>query len=138
MGVPSSAEKYNVHSSSINGLSCEVALNEPVTFRNRADLDDAIAICRTDRLCCAPGDITGIVRMDDTKHPNDFPPLTIEQIQGLAEAIRDVFGGNLSRKDFADKLLMFLEDVPGYESGEVSASLIGPVWAAYTSHRLGS
>jgi hypothetical protein len=40
-------------------------------------------------------------RMDDTQHPANFPPLTIEQICELAAAIRDVFGGNLSRESFA-------------------------------------
>jgi len=26
--------------------------------------------------------------MDDTEHANDFPPLTIEQIQGLVDSAR--------------------------------------------------
>ncbi len=50
--------------------------------------------------------------MDDTEHPDCFPPLTVEQICELAAAIREVFGGTLSRESIADKLLMFLEDVP--------------------------
>ncbi|GLU30420.1 hypothetical protein WKR88_01655 [Trinickia caryophylli] len=62
--------------------------------------------------------------MDDTEHPNNFPPLTIEQIRELAVAIREVFGSDLSRTEFTDKLLLFLEDVPGYESGEDAAALI--------------
>jgi hypothetical protein len=69
--------------------------------------------------------------MDDTQHHNDFPALSIGQIRNLAEAIRDVFGSNLSREDFNDKLLIFLEDVPGYESGEVSSSLIESAWSEY-------
>ncbi|MEW9580670.1 hypothetical protein [Paraburkholderia sp. DGU8] len=69
--------------------------------------------------------------MDDTKHNSDLPPLTAGQICELAAAIRDVFGGNLSRTQFADKLLMFLEDVPGYESGDASSSLIESAWATY-------
>jgi len=69
--------------------------------------------------------------MDDTKHHSDFPPLTIEQIRDLATALREVFGSNLSRTQFADKLLMFLEDVPGYESGDASSSLIESAWATY-------
>ncbi len=72
--------------------------------------------------------------MDDTQHPASFPPLTIEQICELAAAIREVFGANLSRESFADKLLMFLEDVPGYESGENAMALIAAAWAEY-AHR---
>jgi hypothetical protein len=52
-------------------------------------------------------------RMDDIRHPDNFPPLTIEQIRDLAASIREVFGSNLSRETFADKLLMFIKDVPG-------------------------
>ncbi|WP_244744749.1 hypothetical protein [Paraburkholderia terricola] len=69
--------------------------------------------------------------MDDTKHDSDFLPLTAGQIHELAAALRDVFGSNLSREQFNDKLMMFLEDVPGYESGEASSSLIESAWAAY-------
>ncbi|AJK45301.1 hypothetical protein [Burkholderia plantarii] len=76
--------------------------------------------------------------MDDTQHYDHFPRLTIDQIRDLAEAIREIFGGNLSRADFSDKLMMFLEDVPGYESGEVAAALVESAWAEYTSHRFKS
>ncbi|MFL9892399.1 hypothetical protein [Paraburkholderia sp. RL17-381-BIF-C] len=69
--------------------------------------------------------------MDDTKHDSDFPPLTTDQIRELIVALRDVFGSNICREQFNDKLLMFLEDVPGYESGEASSSLIESAWAAY-------
>lgn len=69
--------------------------------------------------------------MDDTKHYSDFPPLTASQIRELTVVLRDVFGSNLSRMQFADKLLMFLEDVPGYESPEASSSLIESAWAKY-------
>ena len=69
--------------------------------------------------------------MDDTKHDSDFPPLTASQIRELAAALRDVFGSKLSREQFADKLLMFLEDVPGCESGGASSSLIASAWSAY-------
>ncbi|WP_454806376.1 hypothetical protein [Paraburkholderia fungorum] len=69
--------------------------------------------------------------MDDAKHDSDFPPLTVSQTRELAAALRDVFGSDLSRAQFADKLRMFLEDVPGYESGEASASLIASAWSAY-------
>lgn len=73
--------------------------------------------------------------MDDTQHHASFPPLTIEQIHELAAAIREVFGGDLSRESFADKLLMFLEDVPGYESGENTMALIASGWAAYADRQ---
>ncbi|WP_186041493.1 hypothetical protein [Burkholderia gladioli] len=43
--------------------------------------------------------------MDDINHPNDFPPLTIEQIQGLAESLQDAFGNDFSRTEFTDHLL---------------------------------
>lgn len=71
--------------------------------------------------------------MDDTRHCNDFPPLTFDQIRDLAVAARDVFGSNLSRAQFADRLAMFLEDVPGYESGEVAGYLIDSAWAEYVN-----
>lgn len=73
--------------------------------------------------------------MNDTQHHDDLSPLTIEQIRELAEAIHDVFGCNLLRKDFTDKLLMFLEDVPGYESGEAAAALIEAAWVEYADSR---
>ncbi|KVO44222.1 hypothetical protein [Burkholderia ubonensis] len=57
--------------------------------------------------------------MDDIQHPNDFPPLTINQIRDLAAAFREEFGDNLSRADFPERLPMLLEDVPGFEAGEV-------------------
>ena len=70
--------------------------------------------------------------MNDIRHPSTFPPLTTEQIRELAASIREIFGSNLSRESFADKLLMFLEDVPGYESGENAMALITSVWAEYS------
>jgi hypothetical protein len=69
--------------------------------------------------------------MDDTEHYSDFSPLTASQIRDLAAALRDVFGSNLSREQFNDKLLMFLEDVPGYEADGASSSLIESAWAEY-------
>ncbi len=69
--------------------------------------------------------------MNDTRYQGDLPPLTADQIRDLAIAARDVFGSNLSRAQFADRLLMFLEDVPGYESGGAPLSLIESAWAAY-------
>lgn len=69
--------------------------------------------------------------MDHTQHPDNFPPMTIEQIHELAAAIRQVFGSNLSQEKFADKLLIFLEDVPGYESDAARTSLIGSAWDMY-------
>lgn len=69
--------------------------------------------------------------MSNIQSHGDFLPLTADQIHDLAVALRDVFGSNLSREQFNDRLLMFLEDVPGYESGEASSALIGSAWAEY-------
>jgi len=74
--------------------------------------------------------------MDDIKHPNDFPPLTTDQIQGLVESIQDAFGGNFSRAEFTNHLLVLLEDVPGYETGGVPAALIESAWDIYSGGRL--
>ncbi|MBU9148121.1 hypothetical protein KTD07_02715 [Burkholderia multivorans] len=76
--------------------------------------------------------------MDDINHPNDFPPLTVEQIQGLAESIHDAFGNDFSRAEFTNHLLALLEDVPGYETGDVPAALIESAWAEYSRHRFES
>ncbi|AOJ67964.1 MULTISPECIES: hypothetical protein [Burkholderia] len=76
--------------------------------------------------------------MNDIQHPNDFPPLTIDQMRDLAVAVREDFGGNLSQSEFADRLLMLLEDVPGYEMGELPTSLIESAWAEYVGHRIES
>lgn len=70
--------------------------------------------------------------MDDTQYPNDFPPLTIDRIWALAAAVHEDFGSRLSRADFTESLLMLLEDVPGFEAGEVDAGLIESMWAAYS------
>ncbi|MCW5141615.1 hypothetical protein B7L29_001670 [Burkholderia cenocepacia] len=70
--------------------------------------------------------------MDDIKHPNDFAPLTIEQICELAAAVCDDFGGDLPRAAFTEKLLLLLEDVPGFEAGDVDARLIESTWATYS------
>jgi hypothetical protein len=69
--------------------------------------------------------------MSDIQSQRDFAPLTDGQIRDLAVALRDVFGSKLPRKQFNDRLLMFLEHVPGYESGEASSALIESAWAAY-------
>lgn len=73
--------------------------------------------------------------MNDTRHSSNFPPLTAGQIRGLAASIREVFGSDLSRAEFTDKLLLFLEDVAGYESGEDAAALITSAWAEYNDRR---
>ncbi|MBH9659405.1 hypothetical protein JAO05_30460 [Burkholderia pseudomallei] len=70
--------------------------------------------------------------MDDIKHPNDFPPLTIGQIHNLATAVRDDFGGKLSRAEFIESLLMLLDDVPGFEACDVDETLIESAWATYS------
>ncbi|ARL99754.1 hypothetical protein BOC59_06465 [Burkholderia pseudomallei] len=73
--------------------------------------------------------------MNDINHPNDFPPLTIEQIQGLAESIQDALGNDFSRAEFTNHLLGLLEDVPGFETGDVSATLIESAWNIYSGGR---
>lgn len=73
--------------------------------------------------------------MNDTRYQGDLPPLTAGQIHELVVALRDVFGSNLSRTEFTDRLLMFLEDVPGYESDDASSTLIEMAWAEYAAHR---
>lgn len=73
--------------------------------------------------------------MDDTKHPNDYPPLTIEQIQGLAESIQDAFGNDFSQAEFTNHLLALLEDVPGFETGDVPPALIESAWGIYSGGR---
>ncbi|VWC41067.1 hypothetical protein BLA13014_06889 [Burkholderia aenigmatica] len=72
------------------------------------------------------------MRGDDIQHPNDFPTLTNEQICELAAAVCDDFGGDLSRAAFIEKLWLLVEDVPGFEAGEVDAGLIESMWAAYS------
>ncbi|CAJ3407687.1 Uncharacterised protein [Burkholderia pseudomallei] len=74
--------------------------------------------------------------MDDIEHPNDFPPLTIEQIQGLVESIQDAFGNDFSRAVFTNHLLVLCEDVPGYETGDVPEALIESAWGIYSGGRL--
>ncbi|MFD1555411.1 hypothetical protein ACFSHT_07170 [Paraburkholderia silviterrae] len=69
--------------------------------------------------------------MDDSQHRNIFPPLTSEQIRELATAVRDDFGPSLSRAIFIDHLLMLLEDVPGFEAGGITTSLIESAWVGY-------
>lgn len=73
--------------------------------------------------------------MDDTQHHDDFPQPNFDQICELAGAIREVFGGRLPRAEFAEKLQMFLENVPGFESGEVAVALVELAWAEYTNRR---
>ncbi|MBM5665810.1 hypothetical protein [Burkholderia pseudomallei] len=58
--------------------------------------------------------------MDDIKHPNDFPPLTIEQIQRLAESIQDAFGSDFSRTAFTNHLL-FKKTFPSVGCEEISS-----------------
>lgn len=70
--------------------------------------------------------------MDDTEHSDNFPPLTIEQIRELVESIQDAFGNDFSRAVFTNHLLVLFEDVPGYETGDVSEALIELAWALYS------
>jgi hypothetical protein len=70
--------------------------------------------------------------MDDTEHPDNFPPLTIEQIRELVESIQDAFGNDFSRAVFRNHLLALFEGVPGYETGDVPEALIELAWALYS------
>ncbi|MBR8409480.1 hypothetical protein [Burkholderia cenocepacia] len=69
--------------------------------------------------------------MNDTKHQNDYSPLTIEQIQNLAAVVREAFGGNLSRAGFIEGLMSLLEGISGFEVGEVPPSLVELAWVRY-------
>lgn len=69
--------------------------------------------------------------MDDIKHRNEFRQLTIEQFHELSAAVREDFGSELPRADFTECLLALLEDVPGFEVGEVPPSLIKLAWFGY-------
>ncbi|WP_342303223.1 hypothetical protein AAFM49_11675 [Burkholderia pseudomallei] len=69
--------------------------------------------------------------MNDTKQTDDLSSLNADQIHELVEAVREDFGLDLSRADFIDSLLMLLEDVPGFESGDIPMSLLESVWTAY-------
>ncbi|MEB2488550.1 hypothetical protein SB397_23520 [Burkholderia multivorans] len=73
--------------------------------------------------------------MDDIQYPND---LTREQVQALVESIQDCFGNDFSRAEFTNHLLALLEDVPGFESGDVPPALIESAWAEYSRHRFES
>ncbi|AHI63521.1 hypothetical protein [Burkholderia thailandensis] len=76
--------------------------------------------------------------MIDIQRRDDFPPLTIDQIQGLTESIQDALGNDFSRAEFTNHLLGLLEDVPGFETGDVPAALIESAWAEYSRHRFES
>ncbi|HEM7853571.1 TPA: hypothetical protein ACKFH8_004627 [Burkholderia multivorans] len=73
--------------------------------------------------------------MNDIKQPDDFPPLTIDQIQRLVESIQDAFGNDFSRPVFTNHLLALLEDVSGFETGDVPSALIESAWKEYSIHR---
>ncbi|WP_175711948.1 hypothetical protein [Burkholderia ambifaria] len=73
--------------------------------------------------------------MDDTQPHEDYPPLTIEQILGLAESIQDALGNDFSRAEFTNHLLALLEDVPGFETSDVPATLIESAWGIYSGGR---
>lgn len=69
--------------------------------------------------------------MNDIRRCDSSTPLTIDEIRDLAIAISEDFGHSLLRAVFTDKLLHLLEDVSGFESGEVSSSMIDAAWAEY-------
>lgn len=70
--------------------------------------------------------------MNDIQHDDDYRSLTIDQIRDLAAAVREDSGGNLSRADFTESLLMLLEDVPGFEAGKVDERFIELAWMTYS------
>ncbi|WLE58285.1 hypothetical protein GIY62_14215 [Burkholderia plantarii] len=70
--------------------------------------------------------------MDESQYPNNFPTLTNEQICELAAAVCDDFGGDLPRAAFMEKLRLLLEDVPGFDVGDVDARSIESAWAMYS------
>jgi hypothetical protein len=70
--------------------------------------------------------------MDKTSHSSDSWSLTSEQIQALVESIQDALGDGFTRAEFVNHLLLMLEDIPGFETGDVPASLIETAWTAYS------
>ncbi|HHX4054601.1 MAG: hypothetical protein ACN6QT_33630 [Burkholderia contaminans] len=71
--------------------------------------------------------------MDESQYPNNFRTLTNEQVCDLAAAVREDFGGNLPRADFAESLLLLLEDVPGFEmGGGADEGFIELAWTTYS------
>ncbi|AJY19928.1 hypothetical protein L0Z13_15210 [Burkholderia multivorans] len=76
--------------------------------------------------------------MNDSQHHKDYPSLTIAQIRDLVALVRDSFGGNLPWTSFIERLLMSLEDIPGFEMSDVPPSLIDLAWAEYVGHRIES
>jgi hypothetical protein len=73
--------------------------------------------------------------MENIYTNGDEAAFTNDQIRGLAMAIQEDFGEQLSRTDFCDRLLLTLEDVPGCESGGVATALIDLAWAEYTRYQ---
>ncbi|RIV56483.1 hypothetical protein [Burkholderia pseudomallei] len=73
--------------------------------------------------------------MDDIKPSEDFLPLSPDQIQELASVVREELGPDLLRAAFTNHLLTLLEDVPGFETGDVPTSLIESAWAIYSGGR---
>jgi len=73
--------------------------------------------------------------MENIYTDGDETALTNDQIRELAVALQEEFGEKLSHIDFCDKLLLALEDVPGYESGNVAMVLIDTAWAEYTQYQ---
>ncbi|BEV54129.1 MULTISPECIES: hypothetical protein [Burkholderia cepacia complex] len=76
--------------------------------------------------------------MDNIKHPSNHFMLTARQICDLATVVRENFGGNLSRADFTEQLLLLLEDVPGCELVFTTSTLIDSAWGEYNRYRFES
>ncbi|HFT8009238.1 TPA: hypothetical protein ACU9T0_001054 [Burkholderia cenocepacia] len=70
--------------------------------------------------------------MENIDYPDDFPSVTIDQIRDLAAAVQEDFGPDLSRIAFADKLLLLLEDVAGFNADPLQILLIDSAWTQYS------
>ncbi|WP_080406057.1 MULTISPECIES: hypothetical protein [Burkholderia cepacia complex] len=69
--------------------------------------------------------------MNEIKRPDDLSSLNADQIHELAAVVREDCGDGLVQTTFTECLLLLLEDVSGFEAGEIPASLIDAAWVAY-------
>lgn len=69
--------------------------------------------------------------MDDIQHPNDFPPLTIEQFGDLIATVREEIGKRLSREispmDVANVILSAAIIVPSPGRGRSSQVVLARI-----------
>jgi len=66
-----------------------------------------------------------------TSSDTRFSVLSPDQEQVLAEIVSEHFGVNLSRAEFIDRLELLVEDIAGFETGELAEEMIQPIWSAY-------